>query len=173
VSQPLLTDDQIAFLASLEESRVAYVVVGMGAAILQGVPGSTQDIDLWVKRGQTEAMSEACRRVGGVYVWRGNPPVVSGPGLDDFDLVWKPDGLKTFDEELARSETIELAPGLLVPVLPLERVIASKKAANRPKDRAQLPSLRDGLALLKLRDGLALLKLRDGLAPLKKWKSDR
>jgi hypothetical protein len=149
VSQPLLTDEQLAFLASLEESGVTYVVVGMGAAILQGVPGSTQDIDLWIGQGQTDALSEACRRVGGVYAWRNNPPVVSGPGLDDFDLVWKPDGLKTLGEELARSKKVEISPGLAIPVLPLERVIASKKAANRPKDRAQLPILRDGLALLK------------------------
>jgi hypothetical protein len=149
VSQPLLTDEQLAFLTSLEESRVAYVIVGMGAAILQGVPGSTQDIDLWIGQGQTDALSDACRRVGGVYVWRSSPPVISGAGLDDFDLVWRPNGLKTFSEELKRSETIELAPGLLVPVLPLERVIASKRAANRPKDRAQLPILREALAMLK------------------------
>lgn len=149
MSQPLLTGEQLAFLASLAESGVSYVVVGMGAAILQGVPGTTQNIDLWVGTDQTNELSEACRRVGGVYVWRGNPPVVSGPGLDDFDLVWEPDGLKTFGEELAKSEEVELAPGLAVPVLPLDRVIASKRAANRPKDRAQLPTLRDTLALLR------------------------
>jgi hypothetical protein len=151
VNLPLLTDEQLTFLASLEESKVSYIVVGMSAALLQGVPGSTQDIDLWVKRGQTGALSEACRRVGGVYVWRGNPPVISGPGLDDFDLVWDPHGLKTLDEELMKSEMVEIIPGLVVPILPLERVVASKKAANRPKDRLQLPSLRDALTLLRRR----------------------
>ncbi|MEO0325291.1 MAG: hypothetical protein AAF447_20205 [Myxococcota bacterium] len=31
-------------------------------------------------------------------------------------------------------------------VLPLERIIASKQAADRPKDRAALPQLRAALA---------------------------
>lgn len=154
MSRPLLTDEQLAFLASLEKHQVAYLVAGMSAAILQGVPGTTQDIDLWIGPGQTDALAAACRSVGGVYVWRGNPPVISGPGLEDFDLVWNPQGLKTFHEESESYEAVELAPGLVVPVLPLDRVIASKKTANRPKDRAQLPTLRDALALLKKHKGL-------------------
>jgi len=149
VSTPLLTDEQLAFLRALETSGVSYMVVGMSAAILHGVPGTTMDIDLWVDQGQTSKLSEACRTVGGVYAWRANPPVVSGPGLDDFDLVWRPDGLESFGAELARSVGVELAPEIVVRVLPLDRVIASKRAANRMKDRAQLPILRDALKILR------------------------
>jgi len=36
--------------------------------------------------------------------------------------------------------------GVRVTVLPLDRVIASKLAANRPKDAAQMPMLRAALA---------------------------
>lgn len=42
---------------------------------------------------------------------------------------------------------IEGAPGMKV--LPLDRVIASKRAARRPKDTAQLPMLEAALAALQ------------------------
>lgn len=149
MSPPLLTDEQLAFLESLEKSGVEYMIMGMSAALLHGVFGTTQDIDLWVGPHQTDSLQKACRRVGGVYVWRANPPVVSGPGLDDFDLVWSPHGLRDFATELSGSENVEIAPGIVVKVLPLDRVIASKRAANRLKDRAQLPLLRDALKVLR------------------------
>lgn len=146
----LLTDREISFLEALVEGDVAFMVVGMSAAILQGVPGVTQDIDLWVGPGQGEKMARACARAGAVCAWRISPPVVAGPGLGSFDLVWRCDGLGSFDEEIARGvELCEVSPGLLVPVLPLERVAASKEAADRPKDRAVLPVLRDVLKISK------------------------
>jgi len=145
---PLLTDEEIAFLASLAESGVAYMVVGMSSAILQGVPGTTQDIDLWVRSGQSERLSEACKKAGGRFAWRANPPMVVGRGLEQFDLVWRCDGLGEFDEEARRAEVVELAPGLAVQVLPLDRVLVSKEASGRPKDLAVLPMLRDVLAQL-------------------------
>ena len=145
---PLLTDEEIAFLASLAESGVAYMVVGMSSAILQGVPGTTQDIDLWVRSGQSERLSEACKKAGGRFAWRASPPMVVGRGLEQFDLVWRCDGLGEFDEEARRAEVVELAPGLAVQVLPLDRVLVSKEASGRPKDLAVLPMLRDVLAQL-------------------------
>lgn len=66
-------------------------------------------------------------------------------------IVWSPDGLESFDVEISRSVDVEIAPGLVVKVLPLDRVIASKRAANRKKDRAQLPVLRDALKILTSR----------------------
>ena len=38
---------EAAFLAALDERGVRYLVVGMSAALMQGVRGSTDDIDLW------------------------------------------------------------------------------------------------------------------------------
>ena len=38
-------------------------------------------------------------------------------------------------------------------VLPLERVVVSKRAANRLKDRAQIPMLEAALAARRARDG--------------------
>ena len=39
-----------------------------------------------------------------------------------------------------------------MPVLPLERIIASKRATDRPKDRAILPVLEDALRVLREND---------------------
>ena len=55
-----------------------------------------------------------------------------------------------WSEVLARSHAVEL-PGLTVRVLDLEAVIESKEAADRPKDRAALPLLRETLRLRRER----------------------
>ena len=54
-------------------------------------------------------------------------------------------GLRSFDEEYAAARTYEV-DGVSVRVLPLARVIASKRATNRPKDAAQIPALEAALA---------------------------
>lgn len=39
------------------------------------------------------------------------------------------------------------AEGLTLPLLPLARILVSKRAANRPKDQAQIPALEAALAV--------------------------
>ena len=53
--------------------------------------------------------------------------------------------LEALQNEYARARDYFL-DDLRIRVLPLERVIASKRAANRPKDAAQLPILEAALA---------------------------
>jgi hypothetical protein len=75
------------------------------------------------------------------------PPQVGGGTVGDrLDIVLSPQGLDSFDTEYARSKEIDI-DGVMVRVLPLERVIASKRAANRDKDRAVLPALEAALAV--------------------------
>jgi hypothetical protein len=65
-----------------------------------------------------------------------------------FDIVLTMDGRRGFDEELA--ESVEIPIGhTKVRVLSLERIIASKKFANREKDRLILPVLEAAAALLR------------------------
>jgi len=71
--------------------------------------------------------------------------VIGGDGLDRIDLVLTAHGLDSFDEEYARAHDYQL-DGMRIRVLPLERVIASKRAARRAKDLAQLPLLEAALA---------------------------
>lgn len=59
-------------------------------------------------------------------------------------------GLGSFDREKAHAIRIRLGD-VEVPVLSLERIIASKRATNRPKDRAILPALEDALRTIRQR----------------------
>lgn len=144
-----MTAEEVELLRSLVGDGIRFMVVGMSAAILQKVPGVTQDIDLWFARGQSDELSVACRKAGATYYWRAVPPGIAGPGIDQIDVVWHCHGLGDFEEEYARSEEVEMAPGLFVRVLPLERILVSKRAAGRPKDKAVLPMLRDAIKALK------------------------
>jgi hypothetical protein len=64
-------------------------------------------------------------------------------------LVFTPAGtLKNYEQWLERSRRAKLREGLVVAVADLDDIIASKTAANRPKDQRSLPyleSLRDQL----------------------------
>jgi hypothetical protein len=65
---------------------------------------------------------------------------------DRFDVVVTMSGLDDFDLEYARAKVLDV-DGIPVHVLPLERIIHSKRTANRPKDRAALPALEAALAV--------------------------
>lgn len=150
----VLTAAERALLQALDALGVPYLIVGMGAALLEGAPGTTQDLDVWIGRIDPERLSEAARLAGGVYTsgFGVQPPAVGGEGLDRVDLVLTASGLDPFERELARAREYDL-DGIRVKVLPLERVIVSKRAANRAKDAAQLPMLEAALAARRYRSG--------------------
>jgi hypothetical protein len=110
----------------------------------------TQDIDLWFKDLGDQRIREALDRVGGIYVppTAATPPLFAGKNVALFDIVLRMDGLRSFDQEL-RGTTIVRIGKARVRVLPLARIVASKRAANREKDRLVLPVLEDALATLK------------------------
>jgi hypothetical protein len=143
----VLTAAERALLEALNALGVRYLLVGMGAALLEGAPGTTQDLDLWFGTIDGETLREAARRAGGVYVGSVGlqPPTLGGEGLDRVDVVLTASGLESFDREYAGAHQYEL-DGVRVSVLPLERVIVSKREANRPKDTAQIPMLEAALA---------------------------
>jgi len=65
-----------------------------------------------------------------------------------FDLVAQMSGLGSFEEESEHAIKVDVE-GVKVPVLSIERIIASKEAANREKDRLVLPVLRDAALTLR------------------------
>jgi len=149
---PLLTDKEARFLQALVEEGVEFLVVGLAAAALQGAPAVTQDIDLWFRDLSNPALRRALRRVGAIYVPPSlqNPPLLAGGDAGLFDVVVKMHGLGSFAQEARRALRIPIGT-VEVRVLPLARIIASKKAAGRPKDRAILPALEDALRVLQSR----------------------
>jgi hypothetical protein len=149
---PLLTDKEERFLHALVEEGVEFLVVGLAAAALQGAPAVTQDIDLWFRDLADTALKRALRRAGATYIPPGpqNPPLIAGGDAGLFDVVVHMHGLGSFAQEARRALRIRVG-ATEVRVLPLARIIASKKATDRPKDRAILPALEDALRVLRSR----------------------
>lgn len=148
------TDKETQFLGALVEEGVEFVIVGLAAAALQGAPAVTQDIDLWFRDLNDPRLHRALRRVGATYIppAEDHPPLLAGGGSGIFDVVVRMDGLRGFASEARRAIRVRLG-GVDVPVLPLDRIIASKRATNRPKDRAILPALEDAWRVLRSRRG--------------------
>ena len=142
-----LTPAERALFEALARRHVRFLVVGMGAAVLEGAPVATQDIDLWFERLDDERIRDAAREAGGFWMpgFGMQPPGFGGAGLDRIDVVLTAHGLETFDVEYASCLKREIE-GVRLSVLPLERVIASKRSIMRPKDVAQMPALEATLA---------------------------
>ena len=150
---PILSADELRFLRLLHEKGVDYLVVGLAAAALQGAPLVTQDVDLWFRSLADPRLGEALREVGAAYVPPTglHPPTLAGSAVQLFDIVVSMHGLREFQDEAAESLTIDVA-GVPVRVLPLERIVASKRALGRDKDRLVLPVLEEALKLLRQRE---------------------
>ena len=134
-------------LSSLLKHKVPFMVVGLSAATLQGAPVVTQDVDLWFENLGDQKMSMALQEVGAAYVPPSinNPPMLAGTGAELFDIVLRMDGLGPFSKEINHCVEVPLGRRQLK-VLALDRILASKIAANRPKDKLTIPVLRDALA---------------------------
>ncbi len=116
--------------------------------MLQGAPIATIDTDIWVDvpvRQYVRILAIGQRL--GANILSGN---VLGLRDDQrVDFLYRIDGLASFATEWKRAEKL-IWVGQPVKVLPLERIIRSKEAANRAKDQLALPALRDYLACKKV-----------------------
>ncbi len=117
----------------------------MSGAILQGVPATTLDTDLWIDLPPRQYMRvlNLCRSLGGVI--RANTVVE----LTDGSLVnflYEVHGLRAFRIEYREAHRLRWL-GLEVRVLPLERIYASKRFVGRPKDLAHLPLIEQTIRL--------------------------
>jgi len=148
VAAPLpFSESEQRLLQILLKRKVRFMVVGLSAATLQGAPVVTQDVELWFENLGELKISRALQEVGAAYVPPSNfnPPMLAGTGAELFDIVIRMDGLGTFADEIKNCVEISLGRQKLK-VLSLERILASKLAANRPKDKLTIPVLRDALA---------------------------
>lgn len=139
----------VAVLDALKDAGLEAIVIGNVAAILQGAPVTTQDIDLLVR----DTVRNRRKIVAFARVLGARPRRVStltetlriDATAGTVDLIFDHiPGPLSFQSLRARALRLDLA-GTEAIVARLEDVIASKEAANRPKDRAQLAALRDAL----------------------------
>ncbi len=129
--RPLFSPAERRVLESLLRHDVSFIVEGLSGAMLQGAPVVTQDIDLWFEN-------------------LGEPKMLRAKGPKCSTLSIHMSGLGSFAEEVKHALHVPLGR-FQAKVLPLERILASKMAANRPKDRLVIPVLRDTLATLTSR----------------------
>ena len=145
-----LSDAELRLLQSLVRHKIRFLVVGLSAAALQGAPVVTEDVDLWFEDLNDKKLTQALIEVGAAYVppFGFNPPMLAGTGSEPFDVVLRMDGLGRFREEWKNALSFRIG-NLRLKVLPLERILASKRAANRAKDQRVIPVLTNCVRALK------------------------
>jgi len=119
----------------------------MSGAILQGVPATTLDTDIWIDLPSRQYMTvlNLCRQLGASI--RANTVVeLSDGSLVNF--LYRVDGLRSFAAEYRRALRIQWM-GFEVAVLPLDRIYRSKRVVGRPKDLAHLPLIKQVLQIRK------------------------
>ncbi len=153
--------DFFSILEVLVRHRVDFIVVGGVAAVLEGAPISTFDLDIVYSRVNDNLgpLDQALRELGAIYrdpAGRRIEPDVPRLATMRRHLLhtkYRPldillsiaPGL-TYEDLIDRTHEREIG-GLSIRVLDLQLVIESKEAANRDKDKAVLPVLRQTLKL--------------------------
>ncbi len=132
---------------------VRYLFLGKSGAILLGYADTTQDADVFPLKDQENgrAITRALKSLGFALkpdaeaeVIRGKDFVQIKDGPFDLDLIFAPDGIERFEDAWRRRVEVEGFP-----VCHPDDIIASKEAANRPKDRESLPRLKAFVAWWK------------------------
>ena len=146
----IFTEKEALFLRELRKQKVEFIIVGLSAAALQGAPVVTQDVDLWFKDLNDPGLKKVLKKVKAAYVPPSahNPPMFAGDAVNLFDIVVHMHGLEAFEQEKKNTLTMDLGK-IKVLVLSLERIIKSKKATGRQKDKIVLPVLKDALIAIK------------------------
>jgi hypothetical protein len=127
------------FIKALRQEGIDCILIGMMAAARQGAPATTWDYDFWVRLPERQyvRLLTIVQRLGGKILAR---TLYELPNGIQVNAIFKPDGLASFNAEYKRCKLCRIE-GQPVRLLPLERVIASKKASGRDKDAATLPML--------------------------------
>lgn len=143
-------------LGALTDGDVRFVVVGGIAAVAQGAPVVTFDVDIVHERSRenVQRLLEVLSKIGAVYVRAPGSPSISpredlllGDGHHilttlhgRLDVLGRIEGGRGYDELLPR--TVESRVGdAAVRLLSIETILEIKRASPRPKDQAVVPLL--------------------------------
>lgn len=139
-------------LIRLADEGVEVIVVGMAAAVLQGVPVTTWDLDV-VHRRTAENVERLLHVLQSVEAVARHDPRrlqpnethLMGPGhvlletkFGDFDCLGAIDGGRAYEDLLEAVVSVDFA-GRPLRILSLRELLAIKTRAGRPKDLAAIP----------------------------------
>jgi hypothetical protein len=154
-------------LEALQRNGVDFIVVGAAAAISQGSPLPTYDLEVTPARNpqNIERIVAALLEIDAKL--RTPTEAVAFPidprmleageawtletSFGSLDLVFVPAGTQGYDDLRRDALPVDLGTGHPVLVASLRDVIRMKEASNREKDRAQLPALRRTLEVIRRR----------------------
>ena len=134
-------------MGALDGEKIRFQVIGMSAANLQGVPGSTVDVDLWIDlspRSYMRATNLAVQQ--GALMVRNTVVELADGTMVNF--VYKVTGLPTFKRVFSKAVWMDWQ-GTKLAVLPLELIEKSKRAIGRPKDLLHLELIRQRYEVIK------------------------
>jgi hypothetical protein len=133
---------------ALQSARLEAVLVGNAAAALQGAPVTTLDFDFMFRRTAANVRRlKAVARALDAAILRPYYPASELYRLINEDLglqadfLGRLDGIRSFEAVRARATRLDLGEAAVVLVADLRDVLRSKRAANRPRDRAVIPVL--------------------------------
>lgn len=142
-AEPLLT----SVVAALAEVRLEAVLIGNAAAAIQGAPVTTVDFDFMFRStpANLAKLKRFARRLDAVILRPYYPVSALHRVMNDdrglqADFMPAIHGVKSFNSLRSRAETIKLGRHDLW-VAALADIIASKRAAARPRDKAVLEIL--------------------------------
>jgi hypothetical protein len=163
---------ELAFERILEvlvRHEVRFLVIGAVAAIAQGSPLPTEDVDITPARDpeNLERLAAALHELRATLRVEGQPEGVPFPfdatslaGNEiwnlrtphgDLDVIFVPAGTRGFDD-LRRDAIVVDFGHSRVSMASLADVIRSKEASGRPKDVSSLPALRQTLEVIRERE---------------------
>ena len=129
-------------LEAFENKKIRFILIGMSAAITQGVMGSTLDVDLWIDLPPRDYMKvmNLSLAIGGKM--GANTVVFLEDGIP-VNFVFKVTGLESFDKEFRRTLVIPfLGRRIHVLSLALQRHFVNEGAGRPGNERDEQEELR-------------------------------
>jgi hypothetical protein len=130
-------------LEALEKEKIRHVVIGMSAAIAQGIMANTLDVDIWIDLPKRQYMRIQNLAISLGATMAANTVVYLEDGTP-VNFVYEVTGLGNFSSE-QKHVTRARIHGHDVPVLRLERIRMSKETIGRDKDKLHVLLIRDFL----------------------------
>src|SRR5262245_52901859 len=136
-------------VGALRAENIRFQLIGMSAAVLQGVPVVTHDVDLWIDLPARQYMTPVnlALRQGATMVR--NTIVELNDGML-INFIYAVDGLASFATEFKKARLVKFH-GCDIPVMPLESIRKSKASVMRDKDPAHINLIDETLRLRRTR----------------------